>query len=407
MTTHFHHMPVDRTAIKTRLRIHPDLFDDPNAYIRKRGIQVRTSKPSRGKSKLGPTRNLTLDVLNYKGIQLKLSQVTGDPLTNATIDFNPCRCLYNHNGFVLRLREFLHALALLVTHLQPLLHDPADWIDLLPGLRCGGVASWDSVEVHFQYDDSAGGLFAAFRQAVPDKPNIPVRHWLTSIHIGGHNSDRLLRIYIKGPEMVEHGKLDPERLADYEHVLRLEARLKGKKLIAYLGNERNVEVIDGVERLVRFYPADLPDGLCQNFGVLQGVYPPDEPAVEAKPKETSAPLGKLLARVALDPRSPLTFLELVEHLRFYTGADSDTISPIKKAGVGELSRLSPVSKDELFSDAIFGSPLHVASEQQEVKVLHELEDAFAHPLIYKAYQPPDQPFQPMTKLPTYLRAERQ
>ncbi len=396
MTTHFHHMPIDRTTIKTRLEIHPDLFDNPTAYIKEHDLPIRTSKPGR--------HSLTLDVLTYKGIKLHLSRDTGDPLTNATIDFNPCKCLYGHNGYALSLREFLHAVGILVSHLQPLLHDPTDWIDLVPGLRPDGVAYWDCVEVHSQYDDTDGRLFAAFRQAVPARPKIPVRHWPASMRIGGHNSHMLLRIYIKGPEMVEHGKLDPERLSDYEHVLRLEVQLKGEKLIDYLGNERNVEVIDGVDRLVRFWPQDLVAGHRKAFSALQGVYSTGGSPAGFGPREKMAPLGRLLARVALDTRCPLTFLQLFEHVRFYTGAESDTMRAIKAAGVEELSRVSPVSVDDLFSDATYRSPLHVSSPEQEEKVLHDLGDVTVHPLITAAYQPPDQPFRPMTRWPSYLRA---
>lgn len=399
MTTHFHHMPVDLTKIRTRLRIHADLSADPNAYIDEHDLPIRTSNPSK--------KSLTLKVLNYQGIKLKLSKDAGDRLTKATIDFNPCVCLHGHNGYVLTVEEFLDALAILVASLKPLLHDPDDWVDLIPGLRSGGIAYWHYLELHSQYDDSDGSLYAAFRQAVPDKPRIPVRHWPTSMRIGGDKSDRLLKIYLKAPEMVTHGKLGSKRLSDYKHVLRLEMRLKGGKLVTYLGNERNVEVIDGKRRLVAFYPVDLFDGLRIAFGALQGVYSSDPTTTDGIPNGKLVSLGRLLTRVALDPRSPLTFVELVERLTFYTGAKSGTMGPIKRAGGEELSRLSTISKDDLFSDAAFQSQHHVASEELEAKVLHEIEDTFVHCLISKAYRPPDQPFQPMTRWPGYIRAHRQ
>ena len=403
MTNHFHIMPVDKTTIKTRLRIHPDLLDDPKAFIDKHDLPIRTMKPTRGRSANGPTRKLALDVLTYKGIKLKLTKFDDDPLASATIDFNPGVGLYGHNGRILSLSQFLDALGLLVTHLKPLLSDPDAWVDLIPGLRRGGVAYWDYIESHLQCADPDGKLFATFQQAVPEKAQIPVRHWPTSMRIGGDKSDRLLTIYRKAHEMVAHGKLDPDRLSDYEHVLRLEMRLKGDKLIDYLGNELNVEVIDRKKRLVRFYPVDLVLGHRACFSGLQGVYSADEPVAEANPNAQLIPLGRLLARVALHPRCSQTYLELVEHLRFYTGASADTMGPIKKAGAQELSRLSNISMDNLFSDAAYQAQHHVASEELEKKVLHEIEDTFVHRLITEAYQPPDQPFHLMTQWPGYLR----
>ena len=403
MLSHFHYMPVDRTTIRTRLRIHPDFFDDPNAYIRERGLEVRTTKPRRGNCKRGPTRNLTLDVLRYKGLKAELCKIDGDPLAEVTIRFNPGVCLYGHNGRTLSLSEFLDALALLVIHLRPLLLDPADWVDLVPGVRSGGVAYWHYVEVHLQCPDPDGTLLAAFRHVRHPEIRTPARHWPESVEFGPRGGQLQLAAYRKAVEMVAKEKLPEDRLSDYRHVLRLEARLKGKKLIQYLGNERNVEVIDGEERLVRFYPQDPVVGSRECFGAFEGVYASDEPLEALSPRAQLEPLGRLLALVALDPDTSQTFPELLAHLRFYTGASSDTIKGIRDAGLALLASRSSISKDDLFSDAAFHAQLGIASEGLEAKVCHEIEDTTVHRLIAAAYRPPDQPFQPLTQWPGYLR----
>lgn len=404
MTTSFDIMPVDKTTIKTRLSIHPDFLDEPNAYIHKRDLPIRTSKPSKGKSKRGPTRNLTLDVLTYKGIKVKLRNVAGDLLTDVTIDFNPGVCLHEHNGAVLSLREFLDALGILVTHLTPILANPDDWVDLIPGLRPRGVAYWDYLELFLHCSDPDGKLLRGFRHAQRNNGQTPVRHWPESMEIGGKKSNLKLAIYRKAVEMVAKGKLDPGQLERYWHILRLEARMKGEKLVQYLGNERNVELIDGELRLVRFYAQELVQGHRASFDELHGVFRSHESAEPAKPGDDQlTPLGRLLAHVALDPRSPLKLQQLLDHIRHYTGASTETIGPIRTAGLKEISRLSSISKEELFSDAAYRARLSVRSKNLEDKVRHEIEDAFVHPLIYKAYQPPDQPFKPITRWPEYLR----
>ena len=107
--------------------------------------------------------------------------------------------------------------------------------------------------------------------------------------------------------------------------------------------------------------------------------------------------------MALDPRTSLTLQQLLAQIRHYTGASTDTTGPIRRAGLEELSRLSVISKNELFSDAAYRTRLSVWSEDLENKVRHEIEDAFVHPMIYKAYQPQGQRFTPITPWPEYLR----
>jgi hypothetical protein len=396
-------MPIDRTTYETRLRIHPDLLDDPNAFIRKYDLPIRTSKPSKGNSTRGPTRNLSLDVLAYKGIKATLRTVTGEPLTDVTIDFNPGVCLFGHNGTVVSLNEFLDALAILVTALKPLLSDQNDGVDLIPGVRPEGVAYWSSLEILLQCADPDGRLLAGFRNAQRNNSNIPIRHWPESIVIGGKSSQLQFGIYRKAVEMVARKKLPCEKLDNYQHILRLEVRLKGDKLVDYIGNERNVEEIDGVMRLVRFYPQDLVSGHRTSFSELHGVYHSDDPLAELQSGDQLSPLGRLLARVALAPGTSQTFQELLAHIRSYTGAPPKTIGAIRQAGIAQLARLSTLSKDELYSDTAYRAQHSIASKELEQKVRHELQDTIVHRLITDAYRPPDQPLQPLTEWPGYLR----
>jgi hypothetical protein len=244
-------------------------------------------------------------------------------------------------------------------------------------------------------------MFATFRNLSPDKAQIPVRHWSTSIRIGGEKSDRLLTIYLKDTEMVANKKLPKGQLPDDENILRLEARLKGAKLLQYLGNERNIDIIDGKQRLVRFYPRDLVAGHRACFNGMKGVFCSDVPLEAVKPNQQHVPLGRLLARVALDPRTKQTFPELLKQVSFYTGASSKSI---REAGQALLSHHNSISCEEFFSDSAYMAQPGIGSTKREGRVSHDIDDAFVYPLIYEAYSPPDQPFQPMTPWPGYLRA---
>jgi hypothetical protein len=360
-------------------------------------------KPTRGWRAGRATWNLTLDVLTYKGIKVNMTILAGAPLANITIDFNPGVCLYGHNGRIITLTEFLDALSILVTHLTPLLSDPDDWVDLVPGLRRKGRAYWSYLEVPSQYRDPEGVMLARLRHLLHPSITTPSRLWPTSIEAGGHRGKLQLSIYRKDVEMVKHGKLDEARLADARDILRLEARMRADKLVLYFGNERNVEMIDGKERLVWFYPEDLVRGHRKCFSELQGVYTSGEDTQVAALSGSLVAQGRQLAQVADDPRTAPTFPELLALVRYYTGASSATIKAIRDAGVAELSRRSGVSRDALFSDAAYEAQFGIASEEPELMIRHEFADIVDHRLITAAYRPPEQPFFPHTVLPTYHR----
>jgi hypothetical protein len=428
MSPYYHHMILDKTTIKTRIRPHPDLVANPVAFVRERTKQVRSIKPSRGRRNGQPTWNLTFKVTRYKGIQVTLVQVAGDPLATATIEFNPGVCLHGHNGRIHRLTEFLAALNILVTHLTPLLSDPNDWVDLVPGLRRGGAAYWSYLEVLFQCRDTDGTLLARLRHlrhsarldqpqdlrvgAQSERPRYatittPSRLWHDSILVGPHRGELRLAIYRKAIEMAKRRVKDipllsEEKLTEDRDILRLEARMKGAKLVHYFGNGDNVEVIDGKERLVWFFPQDLVRGHRTCFSELHGVFLTAEQPQEKHP--SLSPLGRMIADVASasDKRAAHAYPELLVLITHYTGASSDTIGKIRKAGLDELSRRSPMSSEELFSDEAYATQFGIASEVAEQMVRHDFKDTVPHRLIAETYRPPDQPFHPHTELPTYI-----
>lgn len=406
MTPDIHIMPLDRCVIKSSSTIHPHLRTNPKSFVRDLDLPVRTSKPTRGRCEYGPTWNLSLDVLAYKGITLKLRQVVGNPLTEVTIEFNPGTCLFGHNGRILLLTEFLDALALLVTQLRPLLRDAHDWVDLVPGLRQGGCAYWSYLEIPFQLRDPNGALLGRLRHSRHPSITKASRHWPGSIRIGGERSILQLAIYRKADEMANRrieGKplLCDEKLDEDSDILRLEARMKEKKLPLYFGNGDNIEVIDGKERLVWFYPMDLIRGHRDCYKVLEGVFSPE--VTEVGKSTPIAALAKMLAQVADDPRSLHTFPQLLAVIRHYTGASADTIRNLRKAGFAELSRRSGIDRNALFSDTTYATQIGIASEEAEQRVLHESIDPEALRAITRRYCPEWQPFHPHTELPTYCR----
>jgi hypothetical protein len=403
MSPYYHIMPVDKSTIRTRVTCHPGLLADPAVFLQERNLPIRSAKPSTGGRGGSATKNITLNVLAYKGINVELSKIVGDPLADVTIKFNPGVCLYGHNSRILLLTEFLHALSLMANSLKPLLLDQDHWVDLVPGLRPEGVAYWSYLEVLLQLRDACGKLLPWFRHLRHPSITTPSRHWPESISVGPHKGKLRLSIYLKAAEQYARGNLSESEFQDAGDVLRLEARMKDEKLVHYLGSAANVEVIAGKPRLVRFYPGDLVRGHRACFGELQGVFSDDAGPLESEQGGQLSSIGQLLARVASDHRSTKTFPQLLAAVRHYMGAADDTIGKIRKAGLAELSRLSPVSRDTLLSDAAYQRQLGIASGQLERLVSHEVDDLFVDPLINTAYRPVGQPFLPHVELPTYHR----
>lgn len=404
-TTHFRCMPVDKTTIRTSISLKPDFLNDPVTFICQHGLEVRATKPSRGRSKSGPTMNLTLDVLRYKGVKVKVRWITGRRWADVTIRFNPCVCLYGHNGAMVTLDEFIYALSLAVTHLRPILNDVDDWPDLVPGLRPDGVAYWASLELLHQCADKNHALLNSFRNASYPGMNNPPRHWPTSVTFGASRSKLQLAVYLKGHEMVAKDKLPEKALADYGNILRLEMRLKEGKLLTYLGHEGNVQQIGGRDRLVWFHPQGLYGAIRQGFGVFKDVYcPAGEFAQPTLGRGTqNAALGRLLAQAARASKSPKTFPELLADLRHYFGASSTTIKKIRDAGQVELARHSTTTEQDLFSDAAFDAPCRISSPEIEKKVRHDAPDETVFQRISQVYRPTNQPFRCPVAPPTYLR----
>lgn len=403
MSPYYHTMPVDKSTIRTRVACHPGLLADPVVFLQEHDLPIRSAKPSTGARGGSATKNITLKVLDYKGINVELSKIAGDPLADVTIKFNPGVCLYGHNSRILLLSEFLHALSLMVSSLKPLLLDHDHWVDLVPGLRPQGIAYWSYLEVLLQLRDTSSTLLSRFRHLRHPSITTRSRHWPESISVGPHKGKLRLSIYLKAVEQHARGNLSESELREAGNILRLEARMKDEKLVHYLGSAANVQVIAGKPRLVRFYPADLVRGHRACFGELQGVFSRDAGSLEPEPGGQLSSIGQLLARVASDPRSTKTFPELLAAVRHYMEAADDTIGKIRKAGLAELSRLSPVSRDMLLSDDAYQLQPGIASGQLERLVRHEVDDLFVDPLINEAYRPAGQPFLPHVALPTYHR----
>ena len=388
-------MPLDRIVSKTSVAIHPDFLADPKGFVHNYEIEVRKQWPNRK-----PHLPIQLDVLTFGGIGVDIRRRHGEPLCDLTIKFNPSKCLYGHNGSLIGSNEFIDAVGLLVHHLRPLLRDPADWVHLVPGVVPQGRAYWHMLEILLQHRETEILSFERFKNLHCPRYN-PARNWEEeTVSIGSENCDLRFCIYRKAKEMVARGKLDQELLADFDDILRIEARLKDAKLLKHLGSDRNTEVIDGQERVVRFDAESLSRAIIASLEELQGVFHDEAPAEPAKGKKHLA-IGRLLARAVDDPRCQASLPELVSRLKYYTGAASEAISAIRREGLAELSRRSPLRIEDLVSEEAFRRQAGIGVKKLQDKVYHPDHHIFRHQLIDAAYRYHGQPMELVTVIPSY------
>lgn len=387
---------LDKNTFFIRTRVLRKLFKDPENFVRKSDLPKRSIKRHKG-------GGISLKLLTYRGVTMKIDPPGSDGCSDINVEFNPGKVLYGHNGRILTYDEILDAFSIYITHARHLLEDADDWIDLVPGIRTGGSGRWTRLELPYHCCDPVGFILAAFRHFHHPNIRTQARHWPDSIELGGKRANLQFSIYRKATEMLAHNKKLPERLlSQYGDILRLEVRLRGKKLVKYIGHDDNVVVIEGKERVVSFFPEYISHGRRTAFGEIENVWHSDEIQELAG---QLAPLGNLIAHVASDPRCRRSFPELVRNLAFYSrvGSKRDTIRTIRGAGASVMSRRSTLHFDDLFGDAASNSQPSIAIPEIEGKVSHRLEDIRRHPLLEAAYLPPGYVSSRSNPFPEYCR----
>lgn len=387
---------IDKSTFFIRARVLRKLFKDPENFARKSDLPKRSIKRHKGGS-------ISLKLLTFGGVTMKIDPPGSDGRSDINVEFNPGKVLYGHNGRILTYDEILNAFSIYITHARRILEDADDWIDLIPGIRTGGSGSWTRLELPHHYSDPVGFILAAFRHFHHPNIRTQARHWPDSIELGGKRANLQFSIYRKATEMLAHNKKLPERLLSlYGDILRLEVRIKGKKLVEYIGHDDNIVVIEGKERVVSFFPEYISRGRRTAFGELQNVWHSDE-----LPELTGqlAPLGSLLAQVASDSCVDIPLPDLVRNLGFYCRIDSkrDTIRTIRSAGSVEMSHRCTLTFESIFSDDACNSQPSIAIPEIESKVSHPLEDIRREPLLLAAYTPPGWVSPRTVAFPPYCR----
>ena len=394
-------MPVDRSVIHTKLRISPDVLNNPESFIAKFSLPVRSVRhaPARGS---GGAHCLVLDVLTYKGIKVTLQKIPSSRLMAAIIEFNPGVCLHGHNGSILRYNGFSDALSLLIDALLPLLEDCNGPTNLVPGLDPESPAYWSYLEISFQCLDLNGELLKSFRNLRHPLIRTPSRHWKSSITAGSKRSKLQICIYRKDLEMIKRHKLTQENISGFGNILRFEIRIKNNMLVRLLGNAQNTTIIDNKERLIRFCAEDLIAVHSSILNDLKGVYPHDTDSEIPPPSGQLQKQGRLIAEISTDERVSQSLDQILSCIQHNTGASSATINKLRKNALNHLSTKSSLSAGDAFSKLYYPSQPDFTIEDIEDKICHPHPYPENQLTINRNYRLLGKPFRPQTLSPTYF-----
>lgn len=326
-----------------------------------------------------PTRKIAVD--SFGTVILTASKETRWQITS--IQFNPGKLLYGHNGRIINHEEFLLALSILIHLVKPLLANPEDWRHIVPGLSDRPRAWWHSIEIPFHTTDEDGRILSAFSKG--RHPEITrsrgydfVRE---SVAFCNSTGNLCVAIYRKDLHMKRTRVkfLNP----DMPPVLRIEVRLKDDKLRQYLP-DATWRTIDGQPRLVCFRPEDVKKSHLDVAGKFAGIF-------RTKPlaKRTGDKIGRMMGMVAA--RSEITIAELLDFYKssFFTkastGSARNTLCRLRKAAEQELALYSPVTFSDLFSDDAWHSQPMATAPRLEAMVQARHRHIGPHPIVAATY----------------------
>lgn len=394
--------PIDQTEIRTCVRIKdvigdclPDKLHELPSYIRElirsmsAGAQSETpnrslpDQPTPRYDPRIPTRVIKLEGFDVVTLHAKECPVRGWQIKK--IRFNPGNLYNGHNGQILSELEFQMALTILIQVLTPLLHDPEDWIHIVPGLDDKSRAWWQSIEIPFHVLDEEGVILKAFSKAKHRDIHLDPLYYRSaeSTAFKSSNENLMIRIYRKDIQMAKkHGRF----ILDLpQAVLRIEVRLKGNKLRKYL-RDGVWDAPEEISKLVSFNA----DALRVAHGRVMSEFKGCFTRTPAGDVETSNDrIGRMMGWVASECGLAVDDQWSYFVRRFLSGntveSNRNAKSRLLRAARDELSLLSPIKLEELFSESAWQNQSVIEIAELETMTRARYDGLNINPLVAKVY----------------------
>jgi hypothetical protein len=372
-------MPLDRSTIRTSFPIAEQIITDPHTFRNERGLELRVSEPKSAHAGDDEHLSRTLLIGTCGGVSVDVGRPPCGRWAATQIHVNPGKILYGHNGRALNEIEVITALSLALELVAPLLELPGDWINILPGITIAGKAHWSRLEIPLHLHDPDGAVEHVFRN--PRHPEIKkpaLRADGESVKLGSGRAQLQINVYRKDLEsknlLANHNAPTPAR------ILRIEATLKGEKLVDAIKGNGTTREIAGILKVVRFTGPDLVAAHRAKMLKLEGCCHGSGDASELPGDNI---LGRFMAHVC--HRHGLVLDDLISICRERFAISRNTESRHRCAALDELSRLSPFSAEDIFSSGAYENQPSIRVPRLENLLKARREHAAINPLVAAAY----------------------
>lgn len=250
------------------------------------------------------------------------------------ITINPGRILFGQNGSVITEREFGKVLSLLVVQVKPLLDNPDDWVQLIPGLSETSKSRWALLEIAFQIYDPDSKFLKLVGCSKHREISLTPQFRRADETITFQNSTKELTICVYRKDLEASNRQKLNLRPGSEHVTRVEVRLGGKKLFQHMPSAtwRN----DGKKsHLIQFSGEDL---FAAWMSVISGF---SSVSTLADQKDGPAKFGWGRFLGFLSVKFDIEFAELISALMEMKG-------PMPKKNATQfIDRISKTARDEI------------------------------------------------------------
>lgn len=381
-------MPIDMTFIQTNVRLASPIANCEPENINKLPSPlrelIRHIKPDATSGSWRPDSppRIPTRKIHLEGYTSIIVHAQKDPDWRIrSIQLNPSSLHYGHNGRVLSAEDFHRALSIYVDVAQHLLEDPNDAIHLAPGVP-QSIASWQSIEIFTHALDEDGNLFKAFANAKHRAVNKEPAFFRNKETITFENSTKELKIniYRKDIQMLKSLKGNVDAPLP---VLRIEVKLKGKKLREYLNRATWLDDLEN-RRLIAFGPSSVRQAFLSVMSGFQGCY--NRIPIEA---ENDCKIGRLIGYIS--QITDLSVDDLCDYTirRFFAktkpASVSNTLSHYKTAARAEIALMSPIKLSHLFSEEAWQNPPYITCSNIERMTLARNQFVDADPRIVASY----------------------
>jgi len=372
-------MLLDRCDIATSFPINPAVFVDRPAFNAKHGTDILESAPTSRQFNRSDHRSHRLAFGSFGGIDVFADEIAPGRWDATSIQLNPRKILFRHNGNGLSVDEALTAFSFVVEEVSHILANPKDKIHILPAIHPRSRAYWRRVEIPLDLHDLDGTLRRIFRN--PHFPNMSegARYKNGNVQIGSRDGPFRIVFYRKDQKMQK--LLRKYGVSNAPPVFRIEITLARGKLLEHLGKPGNVKLIGGHQRLVRLPPQDLiachRDAVTQLLSCFKVVSAGTQNPGKDK-------LGRFMAAIAYQHDIPLVDLFNLYEVEISCGAR--TSSRHREAARKAFAAMSPLRLEEVFTeDAYHWQPRIeipdlerlVSNQRKTTPILPEIRQAYS------------------------------